>query len=93
MPKEQTTQLQQAAESFYLDCEIRHLTPVTLIWYRKYVGALVTWLQDRGTTTATGIILDLLRAYVAELQSCITNLHVLRSAGLMRVLPLRQARH
>ena len=43
MPKEQTTQLQQAAESFYLDCEIRHLTPVTLIWYRKYVGALVTY--------------------------------------------------
>ena len=68
MSKEQATQLQQAAESFYLDCEIRHLTPATLIWYRKYVGALVTWLQSKDVTAPKGITLDLLRAYIAELQ-------------------------
>jgi len=68
MPTKQATQLQRAAESFYLDCEIRHLTPATLIWYRKYVGALLDWLEAHDVTTAAGITLDSLRAYVAELQ-------------------------
>ena len=51
MSKEQATQLQQAAESFYLDCEIRHLTPATLIWYRKYVGALPSRCVEAAKTT------------------------------------------
>ena len=51
MPKEQATQLQRAAQSFYLDCEIRQLTPATLlIWYRKYVGALPSrWVEAAKT--------------------------------------------
>ena len=51
MPKEQATQLERAAQSFYLDCEIRHLTPATLIWYRKCVGALPSRCVEAAKTT------------------------------------------
>jgi len=55
MPKEQATglnvpqvttpsQLERAARAFYLDREAARRTPVTLTWYRKYVGAPVDWL-------------------------------------------------
>jgi hypothetical protein len=50
MPTKQTTPLQQAAEAFYLDCEIWQLTPATLTWYRKYVGALSSRCVEAATT-------------------------------------------
>ena len=69
MPSNQTTSLQRAAEAFYLDREAQHLTPATLLWYRRYVGALVDWMQAHDVTTAAGITLDLLRTYIVELQA------------------------
>ena len=57
MPKQQATQLERAAQSFYLDCEVRQLTPSTVLWYRKYVGALLTWLDARDVTTSAAVTL------------------------------------
>jgi len=69
MSTDQTTsQLERAVEAFLLDREAQNLTPATLIWYQRYVGALVTWLTAKNVTTLTGITPDLLRAYVVELQ-------------------------
>ncbi len=68
MPTEQRTQLQRAAENFYLDREVLGCTRLTLTWYRDYVGRLVKWLLAHDVTTVSGITLDLLRAYVADAQ-------------------------
>ena len=63
-----TSQLQRAAEALLLDREAQHLTPATLTWYRRYLGALVTWLTAHGVTTVTGITLELLREYIVDVQ-------------------------
>jgi integrase/recombinase XerD len=69
MPTNQkTTALQQAATAFLLDKEIAGCTRSTLTWYRDYVTRLVTWLTAHDVTTPAGITLDLLRAYVQDVQ-------------------------
>jgi len=67
MPTNQTN-LQQAAEVFCLDREGTGCTRFTLIWYRDYVGRLVTWLVAHDVTTPAGITLAALRVYFADVQ-------------------------
>jgi site-specific recombinase XerD len=43
-------------------------TSATLIWYRKYVDALVGYLSDLGVTTLASIQPDHLRSYLVDLQ-------------------------
>lgn len=69
MSTDQKTQLERTVETFYLDREVMGCTQLTLLWYRRYLGALLTWLTARGVTTAQGITLELLRAYVLEKQT------------------------
>ena len=52
-----------------LDREAQHLTPATLTWYRRYLGALTTWLEAHDVTTVSGITLELLREYIVYLQN------------------------
>ncbi len=59
--------LQLAAESFFLDRQARRCSPDTLIWYRKYVGALVTWLNAHAITRPEDITPSHLRAFLVEL--------------------------
>jgi site-specific recombinase XerD len=68
MPTEQKTPLQQTADTFLLDKELQGCTRLTLTWYRDYVSRLVAWLQAHGVTAPAGITLDLLRAYMVDVQ-------------------------
>jgi integrase/recombinase XerD len=69
MPTDQrATALQQAFAAFLLDKEIAGCTRFTLLWYREYVGRLVTWLAAHDVTTPAGITLAILRAYIADVQ-------------------------
>lgn len=60
--------LDLAAQSFMLSREAMRCTEATLIWYRKYVGALVTYLTERGITAPEQVKPDTLRAYLVYLQ-------------------------
>lgn len=62
------TELHRAADVFMLDKQVNGCTRYTLIWYRTYVGRLVTWLTEHGVTTPGAITLDDLRAYMADVQ-------------------------
>jgi len=68
MPTDQKTSLHRAAEAFLLDREVMGCTKLTLTWYRDYVCRLVAWLITHGVTTPAGITLDLLRAYIVDVQ-------------------------
>ena len=68
MPTEQKTQLQRAADAFMLDKEVQGCTRLTLVWYQDYISRLVAWLTAQGITAAGGITLDLLRAYIVDVQ-------------------------
>lgn len=68
MASNQADGLRRAFDTFMLDKQTQGLTTDTLLWYRRYVGALVDWLIARDVTTAGGITLELLRAYIAEHQ-------------------------
>ena len=69
LPKtEAPSLLSLAAESFYLSREAMRCTPATLVWYRKYVGALVEHLAGLGVTDVKGITPDHVRAFLVQLQ-------------------------
>lgn len=69
MPTDQkTTPLQRAADAFLLDKQVQGCTRLTIVWYRDYIGRLVTWLAAHDVTTPAGITLDLLRAYMVDVQ-------------------------
>jgi site-specific recombinase XerD len=68
MPTDQKAQLQRAADAFLLDKEVQGCTRLTLVWYRDYIGRLLTWLAAHDVTTPAGITLDLLRAYMVDVQ-------------------------
>ena len=60
--------LDLAAESFYLSREAMRCTEATLIWYHKYVGALVEHLTGLGINDVMGITPDHLRVFLVQLQ-------------------------
>ncbi len=62
------TQLQLSVDSFYLDREASGCTAATMIWYNKYVGALVDYLSERGVTELGQITPTHLRAWLVSLQ-------------------------
>lgn len=68
MSTDQETPLERAAHAFLLDREVMGCTASTLAYYRDYIGRLIAWLSAHGVTAATGITLDLLRAYIADAQ-------------------------
>lgn len=65
----EVTPLEQAAISFYLDREAAHCTPATLVWYRKYVDALVRYLAARGVRELSQVRSDHLRAYLVAMRA------------------------
>lgn len=69
MPTDQTTsQLQRAIEGFLLDREAQGCTPATLLWYRRYLAVLVSWLAEQQVNTMAGITATLLRSYIVDVQ-------------------------
>ena len=64
----QGSSLELAADGFYLSREAMRCTEGTLIWYRKYVGALVDYLAGRDVQGVEGITADHLRAFLVQLQ-------------------------
>jgi len=68
VPTIQLNELAQAAQAFYLDRQANGCTAATLIWYRKYVGALVVWLTAHNITTLAAVKAAHLRAYLVDLQ-------------------------
>jgi integrase/recombinase XerD len=68
MHTNQEIRLQRAADAFYLDRKARGLTEASIGWYRRYLGQLVTWLAAHDVTTVDGITLELLRAYMRDVQ-------------------------
>ena len=57
-----------AAEGFYLDRQANHCTAATLVFYRKYVGALLAWLGEHGITDPAAVTAAHIRAWLVELQ-------------------------
>ncbi len=57
-----------AAQSFFLSREAMRCTAATLIWYRKYVGALVAHLAAEGIADVEAITTDSLRGFLVHLQ-------------------------
>jgi len=65
----QSSSLELAAHSFYLSREAMRCTEATLIWYRKYVGALITYLASQNIVEVEAITPDTLRAFLVHLQN------------------------
>lgn len=57
-----------AAESFYVSRAAMRCTAATLVWYRKYVGALINYLGAQDLADVDAITPDILRAYLVHLQ-------------------------
>jgi integrase/recombinase XerD len=68
VPTIQLNELAQLAQAFYLDRQANGCTAATLVWYRKYVGALVAWLTAHNVTALDRVTPTHLRAFLVELQ-------------------------
>ncbi len=68
LPRKARSQMGVAAEGFCLDREAQDGTAATLIWYRKYVGALVTWLAEQGIQEPSDVTAGRLRLWLVELR-------------------------
>ncbi len=78
------TRLQMAETGFYLDREAAGCMNTTMIWYHKYVGELVAWLETAGVTDPADITPDHLRGllvYQKELGRSETSIHHYASAA------------
>ena len=61
--------LRLAAQSFMLSREAMDCTPSTLVWYRQYINALITFLEGRNIKELSEITPDLLRRYLVDLKT------------------------
>jgi len=68
LPSTSRSQLAIAADNFYLDREANRCAEATLVWYRKYVGALVDWLTAQGVRGLSDVTASNLRAWLVSLQ-------------------------
>ncbi len=66
--RQDASPLQLAAQSFLLSREAMHCTEATLVWYKKYIGALVDYLTAHGVQDVKSIAPDHLRAFLVSLQ-------------------------
>jgi site-specific recombinase XerC len=81
----QLSSLALVAESLYLSREAMRCTPATLIWYRKYVGALIEYLAERGVQNVDGMTTDHLRAFLVCLQNrCLADTTIHHHASAAR---------
>jgi integrase/recombinase XerC len=101
-----STPLAMAAQSFYLSREAMRCTPATLVWYHKYVSALIGYLTEQGLKDLASITSDYLRAFLVQLQNrglADTTIHHHASAartffnylveeGLLTASPMRKVK-
>lgn len=63
-----TSRLTLSVLDFYLDRQARHVTEATMVWYRKYLGALETYLSGMGITDPAAVTGAHLRQWIVGLQ-------------------------
>jgi hypothetical protein len=68
LPAKPRSEIEMAAEGFYLDRDAQDCTAATMIWYRKYVGALVAWLAEQDIQELSQVTAGHLRHWVVELR-------------------------
>lgn len=60
--------LQQAVQSFLLDCQARSLSPKTIAYYRQDLATLTRFLDAQGIATVDALRPDAIRRYLIALQ-------------------------